>query len=94
MDVRGYLSDVRSRIASRVASSYPVRLVKSDMTRVGAVLGGVILAMTLSAAGILSGLGLFLMMMIQMDALAVVGSALLLASSTTVFLSCYFWLAE
>lgn len=81
MDVRGRLTD------NRVVST-----LKSDTARITSVLGTVALLMTLSAAGILSGAGLFILMMIQMEALAVVGSALLLAASTAVFLSCYLWL--
>lgn len=66
--------------------------IKSDSARITAYLGGAAVLMTLGAAGILSGIGLFILMMIQMEALAVVGSALLLAVSTAVFLSCYLWL--
>jgi hypothetical protein len=56
------------------------------------ILGTVGLLMTLGAAGILSGFGLFILMMIQMELLPIVGSALLLASSTAVFLACYLWI--
>lgn len=80
MDVRGQLGRVLGTL-------------RSDSVRIRSVLGAVGVLMTLSAAGVLSGLGLFILMMIQMEALAVVGSALLLSVSTTVFLSCYLWLS-
>ncbi len=80
-------------VRSRATNNRVVRFARSDRVRISSVLGSVVLLMTLSAAGILSGLGLFLLMMIQMDVLAVVGSALLLSVSTAVFLSCYLWLS-
>lgn len=82
MDVRGRLTDNRLVHAAR-----------SDSVRITTVLGTVAALMALSAAGILSGLGLFLLMMIEMNIVAVVGSSLLLTVSATVFLSCYLWLS-
>lgn len=49
--------------------------------------------MALSAAGVLSGLGLFLIAMIKMATMDVVLSSLLLAFSVGTFLACYEWLA-
>lgn len=71
-----------------------VSFLTSSRFKVTTVLSSVVAAMTLAAAGILSGVGLFILMMIQMNVLAVVGSSLLLAVSVSVFLSCYLWLSE
>lgn len=81
MDLRGRLTD--NRLVSTLTS---------DGIRIRSVLAAVAAGMTLGAAGILSGAGLFILMMIQMETLAVVGSSLLLAVSTAVFLYCYLWL--
>jgi hypothetical protein len=56
------------------------------------VLGLVVLVMTTSAAGVLSGLGLFLLAMIGMVQVNVVLSSLLLSFSVATFLLCYGWL--
>lgn len=77
--------DVRGRVLS---------FFKSSRVKVTTVLSSVVALMTLAAAGVLSGVGLFILMMIQMNALAVVGSSLLLAVSVSVFLFCYLWLSE
>lgn len=90
MGLRGRLQSV----VDRVRSNRVVSAVRSDTVRITSVLGTVAVLMTASAAGILSGIGLFILMMIQVQPLAVVGSAVLLAVSTAVFLSCYLWLAE
>lgn len=76
--------DIRERIPS---------VINSDALKVTAVLSVVVILMTAAVAGILSGLGLFVLMMIEMNAIAVVGSSALLATSTTVFLVCYLWLS-
>lgn len=68
-------------------------LVLSDTTRITSVLGFVGVMMTLSAAGVLSGVGLFILMMIQMNALMVVYSSILLTTSLSIFLACYLWLS-
>ncbi len=62
--------------------------------RMLSVLGLVILVMTISAAGILSGLGLYILAMITVVDLHVVLSSLLLSFSTAVFLLCYGWLTQ
>lgn len=84
--------DLRGRLRSVFFDNRIISAAKSDSARITTYIGGVALLMTLGAAGILSGVGLFILMMVQMEALAVVGSALLLAVSTAVFLSCYLWL--
>lgn len=76
--------DVKGRLPS---------LVLSDTTRITSVLGFVGVMMTLSAAGVLSGVGLFILMMIQMNALMVVYSSILLTTSLSIFLACYLWLS-
>jgi hypothetical protein len=56
------------------------------------VLGLVILTMVVASAGVLSGLGLFLLAMINMAGMKVVLSSLLLSFSTAVLMLCYGWL--
>lgn len=56
------------------------------------VLGFVVLLMTVSAAGVLSGFGIFLLGMIAMEAARVILAALVLSFSSAVFLLCYGWL--
>lgn len=56
------------------------------------VLGLVVLTMTISAAGVLSGAGLFLLAMLEMHGVSVVLSSLLLSFSVSVLLLCYGWL--
>lgn len=67
---------------------------ESDRLKVTSIIGAVALLMTVSAAGVLSGLGLFAIMLIKMETLGVVGSALIFSISTAVFLSCYLWISE
>lgn len=62
------------------------------LTRMYGVLGLVVLVMTTSAAGVLSGVGLFLLAMIGMVQVNVVLSSLLLSFSAATFLLCYGWL--
>lgn len=62
--------------------------------RMFSVLGLVILVMTISAAGILSGLGLYILAMVTVMDLHVVLSSLLLSFSIAVFLLCYGWLTQ
>lgn len=81
-------------IRSRIRDNRLSRLVKSDQFKIFSVLGAVALAMTLSVAGILSGLGLFLLAMLATEAVSVVASSLLLAFSVTTFIVCYFWLTS
>lgn len=61
-------------------------------TRMYGVLGLVALVMTIAAAGVLSGVGLFIISMIEMTGMSVVLSSLLLSFSVAVFLLCYGWL--
>lgn len=75
--------DIRGPIRERLMT---------NTVRIGSVLGTVAFLMTVSAAGIVSGLGLFLLMMIQMKPLAVVVSSLLLSVSIAVFATCYLWI--
>jgi len=56
------------------------------------VLGLVVLVMTISAAGVLSGLGLFLLAMIGTAQADVILSSILLSFSVAIFLVCYGWL--
>lgn len=62
------------------------------LTRMYGVLGLVVLTMVVSSAGVLSGLGLFLLAMISAAQLEVFLSSLLLTFSTAVLLLCYGWL--
>jgi hypothetical protein len=63
-----------------------------DGVRVTGVLGVVALLMTISAAGVLSGAGIFLLAMVAMEAARVILAALVLSFSSAVFLLCYGWL--
>jgi len=56
------------------------------------VLGLVVLTMTIAAAGVLSGVGLFLLAMIGTATMDVIISSILLSFSVAVFLLCYGWL--
>jgi len=76
-------------IRSRIRDNRLSRLVKSDQFKIFSVLGAVALAMTLSVAGILSGLGLF-----AAQPMGVVGSSILLSFSVGTFLVCYLWLTS
>lgn len=67
-------------------------VLKSDRLRVSAVLGIVAIIMAVSAAGFISGVGLLILMMIQMKEILVVLSSLLLSFSAVIFLICYIWL--
>lgn len=51
----------------------------------------ILVAFVLSGAGIVAGVGFFLLSMIAMDYLLVAGSSILLAASAGVFLWCYLW---
>jgi len=77
--------DVKGRLPS---------VVLSDTTRITSVLGFVGVMMTLSAAGVLSGVGLFILMMIQMKAAMVVYSSILLTTSLSILLACYMWITS
>jgi F420-0:gamma-glutamyl ligase-like protein len=92
--MRGNLRDLLPslEIRKRISNSRAYKALTSDTTRIFGVLGAVVVAMALSAAGILSGFGLFLLSMIAMKALYVVGSSLLLSFSVAVFIACYLWL--
>lgn len=57
-----------------------------------AIIGVIILTMTVAAAGVLSGAGLFILAMVSMTDVNVVLSSLLLSFSAAVFLLCYGWL--
>lgn len=81
-------------IRSRISNSRVFAAIRSDQFKIFSVLGAVALAMTLSVAGILSGLGLFLLAMLATEAVSVVASSLLLAFSVTTFIVCYFWLTS
>lgn len=77
--------DVKGRLPS---------VVFNDTTRITSVLGFVGVMMTLSAAGVLSGVGLFILMMIQMKAAMVVYSSILLTTSLSILLACYMWITS
>jgi hypothetical protein len=79
-------------LRSRFTDNRLTAVLKSDEFKVFSVLGAVALAMTLSVAGILSGLGLFLLSMLAAESLAVIGSSLLFSFSVATFIVCYLWL--
>jgi hypothetical protein len=60
--------------------------------RMYGVLGLVVIAMSVSSAGMVSGLGLFILSMISMSTTDILMSSLLLSFSSAVFLLCYGWL--
>jgi len=62
------------------------------LTRMYGVLGLVVLTMVIASAGVLSGVGLFILAMVTMAQVNVVLSSLLLSFSVTVLLICYGWL--
>jgi len=81
-------------IRRRISNSRVSAAIRSDQFKIFSVLGAVALAMTLSVAGILSGLGLFLLAMLAAQPMSVVGSSLLLSFSVGTFLACYLWLTS
>lgn len=70
----------------------PSRPEVPGIVRAYGTIGAVALLMTLGAAGVLSGAGIFVLAMIWMDAIAVIGSSVLMTFSLAVFLACYMWL--
>lgn len=58
------------------------------------VLALVAVAFVLSAAGVLSGVGLFILSMVTVDKAGVVGSSVLLTTSLAVFVALYWWATE
>jgi hypothetical protein len=81
-------------IRSRISNNRVLSAIRSDQFRILSVLGAVALLMTISVAGILSGLGLFLLAMLAAKTVAVVASSLLLSFSVATFLVCYLWLTS
>jgi len=63
----------------------------SDKTRVLAVLAYVMLVMTVSTAGVLSGAGIFIISIVAKDATSIVLSSLLFSFSLATTLLCYAW---
>jgi len=86
---------MRGRLRDRLSiSSIPRPSVPrpGPLTRMYGVLGLVVLTMTIAAAGVLSGVGLFLLAMIGTATMDVIISSILLSFSVAVFLLCYGWL--
>lgn len=86
--MRGRLRD----LVPRPSVSIPSVPRPSGRTRMYGILGFVVIVWSISAAGILSGLGLFLLAMLSAKPLVIGGSSLLLSFSIAVFLVCYMWL--
>jgi len=85
--VRRRLQSLVERVSPDVSDSTAVRI------RIFSIIGLVVFVATLGVAGLISGLGLFLLMMIETNAIGVVGASLLLAFSATAFVSSYLWLS-
>jgi hypothetical protein len=85
---------IRTKLRAVFDDSRVVSFIRSDTTKIFGVLGSVIVLMTLAAAGILSGAGLFLLAMLSADGIAVIGSSLLLSISLATFLAGYIWLTR
>lgn len=81
-------------IRRRISDSRVFAAIRSDQFKIFSVLGAVALSMALSVAGILSGLGLFLLAMLAAEAASVVLSSLLFSFSLATFLVCYMWLTS
>ena len=81
-------------IRRRISNSRVSAAIRSDQFKIFSVLGAVALAMALSVAGILSGLGLFLLAMLAAKTTSVILSSLLFSFSLATFLLCYIWLTS
>lgn len=71
--------------------SLPLPSPNYDVIRMYGVLGTMAILFILGAAGTLSGVGIFILMMIQMKVLGVIGSSLLLCTSLAIDLAIYGW---
>lgn len=60
--------------------------------RMYSVLGFVVVAMTLAAAGVLSGLALFIISLLGMVTTEIIASSILLSVSSMILLLCYLWI--
>lgn len=76
------------------APSLPLPSIALPITffRVYGVIGATLMLAVLASAGVLSGAGIFILMMIQMDVVGVALSSLLLAFSMAIVAGIYLWL--